>query len=196
LKKIRIDRIKDSGSLTEPNRTCCKNELCGKTHSFNRQLPEANLKSLIVLTGLFVFAAQSQAALTCTEVNAEKIGMELTVQADELNKGKNQTLVLTNVRVEASTRGDTVVGERSVIKSDSAYKPRKYKGHSRFDLSELEITESNTYDKVGEAFEPFDQCSFQLLMPNDFAVEEGFYAHVIMSCDQSGASMTLDCQLD
>lgn len=83
--------------------------------------------------------------------------------------------------------GEVTVGRKDHLQADAGYKPRKYKGTVRFDLSNLVDT------KTFGAFLPSDSCSLKLMIPVD-AIEQGsFKAPLVINCDQSGGSKTMSC---
>ncbi len=82
----------------------------------------------------------------------------------------------------------TWTGRAELLMTDENYKPRKYKNHMRFDLSKL------VNEKTFGSFHPSDQCRITVMFPNEAGNRQlEFEAPVVINCDQSGGSQTLDC---
>jgi hypothetical protein len=99
-----------------------------------------------------------------------------------------KAVVVTVVDLDHNDKPITTVGRAQQLNSDRDYKPRKYKNHIRFSLSNL--TETKDFGK----FYPGDMCSLSLMIPKDVPRPGKFEAPMVVNCDQSGGSMTLDCE--
>ncbi|MCC7402860.1 MAG: hypothetical protein IT288_00545 [Bdellovibrionales bacterium] len=97
---------------------------------------------------------------------------------------------LYDVKAVTQDTDETATGRRDFISNDQKYKPRKYKGHQRFDLSQL------TNTKSFGSFTPVDYCVMSLLIPDEAGASlTQFKAPMVINCDQRGGSITLACTL-
>jgi hypothetical protein len=97
---------------------------------------------------------------------------------------------LYEVKTVTQDTDESATGRRDFISNDQKYKPRKYKGYQRFDLSQL--TDVKTFG----SFTPVDYCVMSLLIPNDAGSgPTQFKAPMVINCDQRGGSVTLTCTL-
>jgi len=100
---------------------------------------------------------------------------------------------LRNVRftaVDPDFDPSTTVGTATTQDANPSYRPTKYKSSNQFKL-DLET-------KSGERFFPGDQCSLQVILPDNLgSLKAGtsLTGRVLASCDQGGGSMAFNCKI-
>lgn len=112
----------------------------------------------------------------------------------EANKGAMWDVV---AQVTEANSDETETGRRKSLDTNPKYKPTKYLDHSQFKLSGLVDT------KTFGDFLPVDSCELGLLFPNqifakaptDKSKKVKFKAPLTVQCDQSGTSLTLNCEV-
>lgn len=150
------------------------------------------MKNIIVLVLAVGFAFQAQAArnegsISCVSMkNAMSATMTLTAREALFSK-QNEASLWDVVATISDDSDETTTGRIDNINADENYTPRKYKNHSRFNLSKL--TDTKTFGR----FTPIDYCTLNLLVPNDGLSKSSFIAPVVISCDQNGGTISLKC---
>lgn len=157
------------------------------------------MKFGIILSAVLLLQMQAQAALEC-EIkeprNKAFASIQIKVEAEDIRKDSRGNLVLSDVVATVKSKGygsgpTKEVGYGKTLKSNVSYKPRKYKNHWRLELSDLDMV---GYQNKVVDFTPLDTCVLELLIPDTFMDGEGFDAPLLLHCDQSGGSTTLDCR--
>jgi hypothetical protein len=146
-------------------------------------------RSLVMVLCLSPFFARA-AAFDCQghfgsdvqpfEVRAIRVGGQL--QGDWIKDA------VATVQYEDYDKQVTVVaGRAKELNSDEKYQPSKYLNHDRYNLASLTDIES-----FGN-FLPMNDCQMDFVVPKNARETPRFKAVVIMHCEQSGGSMTLQC---
>lgn len=150
---------------------------------------------VLALGSAQAFAASESVSISCagdsTESGSESLKyqpMTLTLSASTLYFGKGSEATMHGVVVAYANDEAVEMGRAKYLESDEKYKPRKYKNHVRFDMSKL--TETEEFDQ----YMPGDTCVLNVLVPKNAMSVKSFKAPVIVNCDQSGGTMTLDCE--
>ena len=81
------------------------------------------------------------------------------------------------------------VGNSEHLVANPNYKPIKYKDYYQFQLSKLQ----NHATK--KDYFPADSCDMKMLIPKSAMHSKKFQAPVLISCDQSGGTVTMNCEL-
>lgn len=136
-------------------------------------------------------ASEKYEKISC--VNRPGAALALKIEAKTISISKQNEGAMWGVTATATGEfaGEqtTWIGRKDAIDVDAAYKPKKYKNHSRFDLSKLVDTRD-----FGR-YLPSDSCVLNFLVPNDVNSRETVEAPVVINCDQGGGTQTLDCTL-
>ena len=132
-------------------------------------------------------AADPYVAIQCSGEHAEIGKLTLTARSAKIFQQNEGTMWTVVASVES--HGGTRTGRAKTLDATANYKPTKYKNHSKFDLSKLTDIED-----FG-SFSPVDDCTLNVLVPNDFASKKIAYFPVVASCDQNGGSFKLTCSV-
>lgn len=152
------------------------------------------MKQLLLVFSLFLSATSMAGVKSLVCVGAvparASIGGISEVKVHSVNfQGEWMNDVTAIVRFENYRGTQVLSGRAKTLASDENYNPRVYHNHFRFDLSRL----TNTQDF--SSFEPGDSCRIALMIPFSSAHSNLFPAAAVIGCDQSGGSITLQCQL-
>jgi hypothetical protein len=151
-------------------------------------------KILLTLTVSLFAASTSMAAkqLLCRGVvpggaiigNIQKIEVKSpNLQSDSIYE------ISTAVQFEDYKGKNVAVGRRDIAYVDKNYHPRVYTNSLRYDLEQLIDT------KTFSNFLPADQCHMSLMLPHGAETMTTFPAPMVINCDQSGGSITLQCKV-
>lgn len=139
-------------------------------------------------------ADPAQGAIDCVSRDSASFpGVEFTLKArlaiiSAQNEGSMWDVIAT-ARDSETGEGEIQTGRRDYLDAEPNYKPRKYKNHTKFDLTKL--TDTKTFGR----YEPLYDCYLDFLVPNDGISKKTFAAPMVISCDQGGGSVTLDCKV-
>lgn len=118
--------------------------------------------------------------------NLSSIALTATVQSAYGLKDVTATIKSTDY----NDKEEVTVARRNSLTKDANYKPTKYKGSARYNLDKL-ITTTDFAD-----LSPGDECQILLMLPEVTPAKgTSFAAPVVIHCDQSGGSVTIQCSI-
>jgi hypothetical protein len=152
------------------------------------------MKNLLIIVSFSLLAASTSMAkqLLCRGVVPANaiIGNIQKIEVKAANFYANSmSEVMTAVQFEAYNGKSLAVGRRDNALIDKNYRPRVYTNSLRYDLTQLIDT------KDFSNFMPADQCQMSLMVPRGAEATSGFAAPMVINCDQSGGSVTLQCKV-
>ena len=162
------------------------------------------LKFFCLLTSIVLafpcFAIQTgslEGSLSCMSRRNDFGAVRLSARLILLPRANEGTLWDPIAQVQVADSEEVETGRRKHLDADRNYQPRKYKGHSQFDLSNLVSI------KTFGDFRPSDSCILKWIVPNAVfanAPANGtpsveFVTPLTIACDQSGTTISLDCKV-
>jgi hypothetical protein len=148
-----------------------------------------SIATLLTLSTSVTFAKQ----LLCRGVvpaNANIAGIQkIELKSGDFQKNFMYQVMMAVQYVDYKNSKVVTVGRRETVPVDKNYRPRVYTNFARFDMAQLVDT-----NEFGNYY-PADQCQISFMVPQGAETMASFQAPVVMNCEQSGGSATLQCKV-